>query len=574
MMGTHDQITLICDETIKTTTVATQLVGSASGTLSGSWQWSFPNYIFTPSKSYILGETLNLTVNAQDAYGNQIPQSYYTFTVRPDETPPSIISRTPSAGATNVPAYQDIIIEFSNDAVVDSTTINITGAGQRAIQMVKSWDNNTVTFINDKSFYLSETIQITVSTTDLYGNNMMQTWKFTTRSEEEPPEIVLVRPAKNAVNIDPDRNIIIRFTNNVEHDSTTVTVTGNIQGPITMAQSWADSTLTLSNNNSFSLGETITVFVKAGNPWGNYTTDTWQFSVKPNTEPPYYDLAVLENEGIIPKNADFPFIFPADIDTSKVVIQIEGSITGIIEGNRVWSDSVYTVTPLKNLIPGETITVTVNASDIYDNTLPETTHTYTVASSEFPWLSLSKVSLSNAETSTYRVSYRVGDPDGDYTTTVSWQYSVTGNTWVDVKESNISGNDPQAPGNRAIYWTLPASLKGTYSDNVVFRMKVTDGTFTSGYSESPTFIINLNNPPSVTISSVVAEYSANRSVITYTITDSEKDTVSLLFEYSLDGGQTWFVGTSDVDISAIESTVYFGIVYLEFYTGIAAGDQL
>ncbi|MBN1293534.1 MAG: Ig-like domain-containing protein [Candidatus Latescibacteria bacterium] len=571
IMGTHDPITLIFDNSIDQTTVLAQLTGSISGQISGSWQWSFPNYVFTPSGGYRLGETLNLKVNAQDIYHNQIPESYNTFRIRPDETPPSILSRSPESNALNVPAYQDIIIQFSEDAVTDSTNITVTGTGQRSVQMVQSWNNTTVTLLNNMSFHLSEVIRVTVKTGDLFGNYIQESWVFTTRAAEPPPEIVLKRPSKNAINIDPDRDILVRFTNNVDRDSTTVTVTGNIQGPISMERSWQDTTLTLVNNNSFRLAETITVYVKAGNPWGNYIIDTWQFSVKPNIDPPYYDLAILENEGIIPKNANFPFIFPSDIDTTSVKVSIVGSITGTITGNRVWADSVYTITPLKNLVPGETIIVTVTATDIYNNSIPETTHTFTIASSEFPWVTISKVSLSNPQTSTYRVNYRVGDPDGDYTTTVSWQYSINGNPWVDIVQNNITGNDPQAPGNRTVFWTLPVILRGTYSENVLFRMKVTDGTFTSDYRESPLFTINWNNPPSVIIQSVTADYISNRTVVTYAISDVENNTVSLLFEYSLDGGQTWFVGTSEVDISAIEQAGYSGSFTWNFTQGLQPG---
>ena len=466
LMGKFDTITLSFSTAVDTTTIVISLTGSEGGAVNGTWLWSNYDYTFTPSEGYIYGETLSLTLNADDIHDNPIPESNFSFTVKGDESPPSVISHSPLEDEENVDPETDITIEFSSDVIPDSTVVSVQGSVQGDIVMLSTWQDSIVTLVNENSFLTEETITVSIDAGDLYANRMEISWSFTTKTETEPPYFEIVTPG------DPE-----------------------------------------------------------------------QFS----------------------ENAPISVIFPSDIDFDSVDISIEGNISGLLSGGWSWSDTCYTFTPSEFYHLGEIITLTINAADTYGNILPETKHTVTVGE-HTPWLTITSVEPADSTNQTYKINYSFGDPDNSYTKTCDWKYSVDGDSWHDITEDMITDNKTRPPGDYSVYWKLPDDFEGVYSENVCLRMCVYDGRFSSGFRISPPFTVDINQSPSVSIQSILNDSTASKLTVNYTISDTENNPVSLLFEYSYDFGATWLTGVPSDTITNISSSEYngsFGWNYLE-----------
>ena len=183
---------------------------------------------------------------------------------------------------------------------------------------------------------------------------------------------------------------------------------------VTMEFLWDEHTLTLTNDTSFQLGETVAVSVNTADSYANRLEHSWSFMVKADTVPPYFEIAVPVEPEELSENSLITLAFPGDIDTSRVEISLRGSKSGILAGEWVWSGSNYTFTPSERYQLGESITLKVNAVDVYDNAIPKTTHEFTVGVHS-PWLSITSVELSDSLSNTFGIGFTSDDPDNSFT---------------------------------------------------------------------------------------------------------------------------------------------------------------
>jgi len=662
-------INLFFPSDIDKSSVKTLLIGSVSGVLPGTWTWFNTKYSFTPLNKYRGGETLDLTVSASDIRRNTLSDSTVTFIVRPDEIPPSIISRSPDKDEVGVDPNTDIVIEFTDDVVRDSTTVVVTSKNQGSKSMIESWVDYTLTLLNTSSFQPGDTLTVAVNTGDAYANRQEYTWFFIIRSDITPPyftvevpenpdmmgindpitlvfpgdidkssvrvslkgslndtisgswswsnssytftptygyplgyQLILivnasdiygnsipetthnfsVKPDENPPmifshlpyayekNVPVDENVVIQFSSDVFPDSTLVTVKSNTRASIAMNKSWTGSTLKLTNQNSFQQNEIITVSIYACDRYSNFMTYEWSFSTGPESSFAYYKVEVPGNPEMLSLNAPITLVFSCKIDTTNVEVSFEGSLSGQLSGEKTWADTAYTFNPLELYKPGETLMLTVNAADIYKNSFPETIVTFTVGEHN-PWLVITSVEPSDSITKKYIINFTTGDMDNSYSKSRCWQYSVDGGEWEDIPENQITDNISQPPGQYSIYWILPNTFTGFYSDNVRFRMEMYDGQFGSGYQISPPFIIDWNQPPSVNVTNVIPNYADSTLKVTYSISDVENNPVSLFYEYSSDCGTTWFTGTPVNDLSSIPSNKYSGSLEWNYLEGLESG---
>ena len=663
MLFPETPITIYFGKNANRSTVYASVTGSLSGAVAGTWAWADSIYTFTPSPGYRLGETLTLIINAQDTTGNTIPEFTQTFQVRADISAPSILSRTPSPDAVNEHPGQDIVIAFSGDAAHDSTTVQVRGSQNRAITMTSSWQDSTLTLHHADSFRLGETITVTVNTGDIYSNRAEYSWSFTVRPEITPPTfktvtahdsqlllpndpitllfpgdvdpatvhatltgsqsgtvsgswawsdslytftpaeyrsgetlrltvnaadihlnaipetvitfrvrgdavqpaVVSTLPLSGEKNVNPKSSIVITFTGDAIPDSTKVLVKNSKNSVIPCTSSWIDSTITLKSSASLPLGETITVTVQTSDLDANHAEYSWSFSTRPDINPPTVQIEAQGDSTALAANALLILIFSADVDTTQVTANLTGSLSDSIAGVWSWNGSQCTFTPKGLYRLGETITLRVTASDIYGNTLPETVRTYTVGE-HTPRLSITGVELADSTALSYRVRYTFDDPDGNYTVTRNWQYSLDNGSWMSIPESDISGNTSRAPGTYQIFWKIPSAFTGIYSQKLRFRMEVFDGRYGSGKQVSPYFGVDRNQPPEVAVRNMETDYIHGKLIVGFKISDAESNPVSLRFEYSLDGGLTWKAGTPDKALENIPSSGYsgsFGWSYLE-----------
>ncbi len=669
---TNAPIRLLFPNDIDKTSVEKLLEGSLSGVLSGNWTWSDTTYTYQPDANYQAGETLVLTVSASDIYGNALTDSTVSFSVKPDDVPPSIITRSPGDGEANVSPLTNIVMEFSTDIVRDSTTVTVTSAKQGAVTKTDAWVDYTLTASYSGSFQLGDSLTVSVDAGDAYANRKTSVWTFfitvdttppsftvdipgnqnlmgttdfismifpgdidtsgvtavlasgqtaspvpgsyswadtvymftpsgtgyllgdqltltvnaadtlgntmaetthtfTVKADETPPTIVSHAPAAYESNVQIDEHVVMQFSADVNRDSTSVTVTSASRGNISMVKSWSINTLTLLNQNSFQNYETLTVAIDASDSYANRMTYAWTFSTGPDSSFVYYEARVPGSVNQMAMYDAISLVVEDAVDSTTIETSLVGSISGEVSGAWAWEDdSLYVFTTLEGYQPGETLSLTIHAQDLFHNPIPEKVFTFIVGEHN-PWLKITSVALADSATQTYRIEYTFGDPDESNTVTRNWQYSVGGGVWTAVQTGDITQNPSRAPGAYSIYWKLPAALIGTYSEQVRFRMEVTDGVYDSGSQVSPLFKVNRNYAPTVTIQSVIPDYTNDVLTVSYIIADIEYNPVTLLFEYSTDGGGSWHLGTPEQNLSAIPAAQYAGLFNWRYGEGMQDG---
>lgn len=563
-----DSIIIALTQDVVRDSTTFMLSGSRQNILSYNMVWDGSTMRIVSQTPFLLNETIAVTVATADTFANRATYSW-RFYVRSELTPPTV-SLVMQGDPNLLGIRQPLSLQFAVDIDKDSVTAPIVGSQSGLAAGEVSWYGTTRTF-TPSGYTPGETLTMTVDGKDVNGNPLPQTvYTFTVKGDEIPPAILSISPEANAINVYPDDDIVIEFSPDTVPDSTSVTVTGSIQGTINLTRSWNNRTLTLFSDNSFRLGERITVSVNAGDLYANRLEDSWQFNILPNTDPPVFQLRPSGDADNLAINASITLAFPEDVDISTVSAVLTGSESGALNGAWSWSDTDYTFTPSVNYEYGETITLVASAVDIYGNVLPPTTETLTVGS-HTPWLTISSVDLQDAATNTYRVSYTVIDPDNSFTVTRNWMYSIDGGLWTAVPDNYITNNRTRAPGDWYIDFKLTDGFKGIYSDNVRFRMEVFDGLFSSGWQISPPFHVDRNNRPVVAIRSVSSSVSAGLVHVNYSISDAESDSVSLAFEYSINGGLSWHEGQPEQNLDKIPSNRYIGTMTWQFAGNLTSG---
>lgn len=122
-----------------------------------------------------------------DAAGNYLQNTdQWQFTTEQDTTPPAIVYRYPSVGATNVPLKPVITVTFSEPVVgVSTSTFTLTGTGVPTCYVVYDDATRTATLTPGSELQNNTTYTVTLFNTikDRYNNSLTTTtWTFTTYS--------------------------------------------------------------------------------------------------------------------------------------------------------------------------------------------------------------------------------------------------------------------------------------------------------------------------------------------------------------------------------------------------------
>jgi hypothetical protein len=166
------------------------------------------------------------------------------------------------------------------------------------------------------------------------------------------------------------------------------------------------------------------------------------------------------------------------------------------------------------------------------------------------------ISLSISDTSKIEFSgditfnYRVIDEEGD-TIRLRFDYSVDGGrSW---RRATVLGDTILSDSSRyvgSIIWRSEADLWGVDVDSVLFRLTPYDRNMGLQYISKP-FHLDNNEPPRVVMTRLVGEQSDSVR-ISFNVGDRERDSVMLVYEYSVDG-RDWrkakVVGYNSVDSS-------------------------
>jgi hypothetical protein len=184
------------------------------------------SFTLTPSSSLAAGTTYTATITtaAQDTYGNGLAANYvssFTTAANACMPPPTVVSVTPSVGATGVCPNKVISATFSepvDPATITSATFLLTGPGATPITGKVSYSaaTNQAIFAPGTTLALNTTYTGTITTAvkDLFGNTLLApyVWSFTTGANPcaPAPPPSSVTPANAATGVCP--NTVITAT--------------------------------------------------------------------------------------------------------------------------------------------------------------------------------------------------------------------------------------------------------------------------------------------------------------------------------------------------------------------------
>ncbi|MGQ9706480.1 MAG: FG-GAP-like repeat-containing protein [bacterium] len=207
-----------------------------------------------------------------------------------------------------------------------------------------------------------------------------------------------------------------------------------------------------------------------------------------------------------------------------------------------------------------------------DNDLGEagTTNNFVVDNDEPP--SIIVLGVKGEQTGDVVFPYEVSDREGD-PVSLFVEYSVDGddNYYPATVTGSIS-NITRDGYRGTLTWESGRDIKGVDSQNVLVRIIPADLDEGSA-GVSPSIWIDNNLPPTVTLSSVIGEQSGD-VVIDFSIDDIESDPISLICEYSEDGGINYKPAIVEGFIEEIDSTGYLGSIVWISDKNLPGTDQL
>ncbi|UCE36904.1 MAG: Ig-like domain-containing protein [Thermoplasmata archaeon] len=226
---------------------------------------TFSHNEFAQKTMYIFQITGAKDISGNDLNPSMVPNPW-SFTTTGDYVAPQISITSPADNAENVDPDANIEITFSEEIDPLSLTYICTPdlGGWSEI-----WSNgNTVLTLSHNPFAIATTYSFQVTTAkDISGNNINQgavlnPWSFTTSGDLIAPQISAIYPADNAVNVEPNSNVQVTFSEVMDTTSIEYICSPDPGGWFI---SWSDGNkvITLSHN-SFEIGTTYTFDILAG----------------------------------------------------------------------------------------------------------------------------------------------------------------------------------------------------------------------------------------------------------------------------------------------------------------------
>ena len=233
----------------------------------------------------------------RDLAGNPLATVTWTFTTVADTTPPTVTTRSPAAGATNVGTLTTNVTATFSEAVqgVDGSTFRLVDPAGVAVAAVVSRNGTTNQWILDPDLALARDTKYTATLTggptairDLANNPLASVaWSFTTG----PPPVVSSRsPAVNATGVSVATTVTATFSEAVLGVSgTTFTLTGSNGAlvPATVSRNGTTNQWVLTPGAPLAQSTQYTVRILGGSTGvtdlvGNtLTTVSWSFTTAP-----------------------------------------------------------------------------------------------------------------------------------------------------------------------------------------------------------------------------------------------------------------------------------------------------
>jgi len=399
-VAVNQTLTATFSETLNcaTVTASTFAVTGPGGTpVTGAVSCTGATATFTPA-GVLASNTLYtaaLTTGIADAEGDPLTSNFvWSFTTAP---PPTVISTSPTNGATGVPINQPpISAAFSqtmNCATVTLSTFTVTGPGATPVAGTISCSGTTATFTSTSNLAINTIYAATITTgvTNLTGAPLASNfvWSFKTGSGPSVvPAVISTYPANNATGVPLNRKMTATF--NEAMDPTTITTaTFTVTGPGGVAVSGTVTYIATGSIATFAPTAplvalttyiaTITTGAKdlTGTPLASNYSWTFTTGAAPDTTKPTIISTLPVNGAVnVPINQAVTATFsepmdPATINSTTFTLAGPGGtpVPGVVTYAAVANAATFT--PSANLAPNTlyTATVTTGATDLAGNPL-------------------------------------------------------------------------------------------------------------------------------------------------------------------------------------------------------------
>jgi methionine-rich copper-binding protein CopC len=350
-------VTVTFSESVQSATISLVLKDAANNTVAGTLAYNDTTRTatFTPTSALSPSTTYTATVSgAKDQAGNTMtaPVSWSFTTVVADTTPPTVTTRTPAAGATNVSLTTTVTATFSEAVQSGTITFTLKDPSNNTVAASLTYNAGTQTATLTPSAALANGTTYTASVTgakDLSGNTMSPvTWTFTTVPDTTPPTVTAQSPAPNATNVPVNTTISATFSEAIQSGTPSFVVTDPSNNVIAGAVSYngGTQTATFTPTSALSAGTKFTVTLSGARDLsGNLMSPvTWSFTTTlPFAAGPFSVFSTTT----IPATL-------ADTDTGAVELgmKFRSDLDGVITGVRFYKSSTNTGVHVGNLWSG------------------------------------------------------------------------------------------------------------------------------------------------------------------------------------------------------------------------------
>ena len=304
--------------------------------VSGAFSWNQAATVmtFNPASDLAGSTTYDAKVGtgARDTAGNALAADKTWSFQSGDATPPTITSRSPSAGATGVAVDTNIVLTFS-ESMNRSATVNaisIETSDNEPVVAAYSWnDDSTVLTYNPNDDLAEDTtydVFVGTGARDAAGNSLAgsETWSFRT-IDTTTPTVSSVSPAHGAAEVTRDANIVVTFSEPMDRSAAEDAFSLENRGGSSVAGafSWnADSTVMTFDPASFLANHTTydaEVGTGATDAAGNAlaTEEIWTFETVDTTPPSISSVSPADGAEDVARNTNVVVTFSEAMDRSS-----------------------------------------------------------------------------------------------------------------------------------------------------------------------------------------------------------------------------------------------------------------